>query len=187
MLKKKLLTAVCALGILACGACFLPPLPERRPTAPPLPVYARWRQIHSVRVVAMDVSDSHHLYGDDLAMKVANRINWTAGANGIRAFASHQPANEDAVMEFKVEKESATPWTVQSTQKQRTWSFSIGVSVSLTDRNGLVRWRDAEPAILFRAGFPPDSSIDIWKQAGFNESLPEFLGDRVAHLALYQR
>ncbi|MGA2649837.1 MAG: hypothetical protein ABSF28_04920 [Terracidiphilus sp.] len=188
MLRKKMLTVACALGILACGACFLPPLPEPSPrrSAPPLPVQPRWYHIHSVRVIAADVSDSHYLDSEYLAMNLADRINWMARGYGIRAFASNQPANEDAVLEFKVEKESATPWTAQSTQKVTTWSFSIRTSASLRDRNGQVRWLDEEPAILFRAGFPQDPSIDIWKQGGFNESLPEFLGDRVAHLALYQ-
>jgi len=188
MLKKKLLTVACALGIVMCGGCFLPPvmLPgPKRPTPPPL--RTAWEGIHRVRVVATDVSDAHHLDGGTLAMFVANRINWMAQGKGIKAFASGQTGNEQAVLELKVETESATQSGSPSTPMQNAWSFSVGISATLTDRNGQVLWHDVEPAVLFENSFPQDSSVDIWAQRGFNGSLPWFLGERVAHEALYQR
>ena len=187
MFKKKMLTEACALGILACGACFLPPLPAPRPTAPPMPVAPRWRHVYGVRVVAADVSDSHHLDGEDLAMKVANRINWMARDTGIRAFASRQAGSEQAVLELRVEKESATQSAASAAQKLDTWSFSIGISAMLTDRSGQVLWQDVEPAVLFQATFFRDPSIEIWNHAGIDDSLPQFLSNRVASRALYQR
>jgi hypothetical protein len=36
MLGKKLVTLGCAVGILACGACFLPPLHSTTPPPPPV-------------------------------------------------------------------------------------------------------------------------------------------------------
>jgi len=35
MVEKKLLTLAGVVGILACGACFLPPLPQHEPPPPP--------------------------------------------------------------------------------------------------------------------------------------------------------
>jgi hypothetical protein len=119
-------------------------------------------------------------------MRVANRINWMARNTGIRAFASGQPGSEQAVLEIKVEKESATTHPTSSTQKLDTWSYSIGISATLTDRSGKVLWQDVEPAVLFRASFFRDPPLDIWNQGGLNESLPAFLGNRVAYRALYQ-
>lgn len=186
MFKKKLLTVACALGILACGACFLPPLPAPTPraTAPPAPVLPRWIAIHTVRVVATDVSDKRHLDGDGLAMKVANRINWLTGGTVIRAYASDQPGSEDAVLEVKVEKESET--RSATSPKRDDWTFAIGISATMTDRYGQVRWQDAEPAILYYGIFPHDPSLDEWNERGLKESLPDFLGERVAHRVLYE-
>jgi hypothetical protein len=188
MLRKKLLTLACALVLVMCGGCFLPPVMvpgPKRPTPPPLRQV--WQGIHSVRVVATNVSDAHHLDGEALAITVANRINWMAQGTGIKAFASGQPAREQAVLVLKVEKESATASPATSTQTPNAWSFSIGTSASLTDRNGQVLWQEVEPAVLFQNSFPQDSSIDIWTRRGFNGSLPWFLGERLAHQALYQR
>ena len=185
MLRKKLLTVACALGILACGACFLPPLPAPRPTAPPVPIQPRWHDIYGVRVVATDVSDAHHVDGENLAMKVANRINWMARDTGIRAVASSQPGSEQAVLELKILKESATQSTFTSTSTQDRWLFSIEASVSLTDRNGQVLWQDPEPAVTYQTRYPWVTSIDRWNHGGMGQSLPEFLGERVAYRALY--
>jgi len=140
-----------------------------------------------VRVIATNVSDSHHLEDETLANRVANRITWMALGTGIKAFASSEPAHEQAVMELKVEKESATLLGPSSFPRENLWSFSVGISASLTDKNGQVLWQDTEPAVLFKDSFPQDSSIDIWEQRGTDGSLPWFLGEWVADRALYQR
>lgn len=47
MLEKKLLTLASAAAIVACGACFLPPLPQHPPLPPP--VRSALQSIHRVR------------------------------------------------------------------------------------------------------------------------------------------
>jgi hypothetical protein len=186
MLVKKLLTVACALGILACGACFLPPIPAPRHPAPPTPVQAGLHGIHRIRVVATNVSDSRHLNADELAMEVANRINWLARDTGITASASSQTGDEEAVLEVKIDKESATPSTVFSTEKVEAWSFSIEVSTTLMDRGGRILWQDVDPADSFLVTFPRDPSGDIWSRPGRDVSVPQFVARRVAYRALYK-
>jgi hypothetical protein len=49
MVKKKLLTLAGVVGILACGACFLPPLPQKKAPLPPA--------LSSVHEIAVQVED----------------------------------------------------------------------------------------------------------------------------------
>src|ERR1035438_9069294 len=97
MLEKKLLTLACAAGILACGACFLPPLPEHhRP--PPLPARLALAGIQSIRVSVTNTSESHHLDPSDLALAVTKSINELTNETGVSAY--DQRYAGDAVLEI---------------------------------------------------------------------------------------
>ncbi len=52
MVKKQLLTLAAVVGILACGACFMPDLPEHKPASPPMPP-----ALASVHMIAIHVED----------------------------------------------------------------------------------------------------------------------------------
>ena len=54
MFEKKMLTLCCAIGILAFGACFLPPLPQRQP--PPPPIRSGLRGLSNVEVAVANQS-----------------------------------------------------------------------------------------------------------------------------------
>src|SRR5271168_4638715 len=105
MLVKKLITLACAVGILACGACFLPP--PRMHTPPPT-VPPNLLGINRIRVVASNTSPTQHLDAAQLSLWLANQISGQARNATITGFSAQQAKNEDAVLEVTILNESAT-------------------------------------------------------------------------------
>ena len=164
MLKKKLLAIAGVLGILACGACFLPPVHNGPPTPPPLP--PQLQGIHTVRVVVTDNSIPARIDTQSIAASVADFINRTRSDQGISAHASKEPA--DADLEIAIAAENAALIQPQSSHGTESWSFSLTVTAALV-RNGktLVGPKPNMP-IRIQLELPPQHPADVW-------SIPEVL------------
>jgi hypothetical protein len=173
MVEKKLLTLACAAGILACGACFLPPLPEHQP--PPLPPRLSLQGIQSIQVSVTNASESHHLNPTDLAQSVIQSINEQATETGVSAY--DQRYARDAVLEIIVLSESATP----STTSDKKVSFMIGITATLTRQDGAVIWRETDAKYPFSYNLTSDRSADTWQNAFLRTWLTNMLGTRLVH------
>jgi hypothetical protein len=162
MLEKKILTVASAIGILACGACFLPPLPERKP--PPPPLRLNLDGIQSICVVATNSSGTHQLDPVELAQGVAHAINSRAWKDGINAFAGKEDGNADAVLRITILNETVDAKGPASQANPGSMTFSVKDTATLTRRDGLVVWSETESenSILrhVRHASPTDASND---------------------------
>ncbi len=155
MLEKKLLTLACAIGILAFGACFLPPLPQ--PKASPPPVLA------SVHLIAVQVEDGTegNLF-DPLIMSKATARNFNElwKEFPLRAEAFSDGEASDAVLRITVLHKTAS-CAPQSKGKQFC-SFEMIASFALTAADG--RTLQSRPQ--------ESSKFGVWYEG---DSLPENL------------
>jgi hypothetical protein len=179
MLEKKLVTLVCAAGILACGACFLPPLPQHAP--PPPPVQLDLQGIHRIRVQVTDNSEPHHLVASDVANWVGLRLTAQARRAHVTAFSQKEPANEDAVLQVTLLSEAAGP---QSTGDSRVWGFHVNVSAVLTKAGGQVVWQESDGAYEFRRAFQSQRVEELWTEPAVQNWLTLAVGNRVVYRML---
>lgn len=162
MLEKKVMTLGCAVGILACGACFLPPLPERQP--PPPPVRLDMQGIRKIRVEVSNNSESHHLDPNALGSWIEIRISAQARAAGVKAFSKKDPASTDADAVLRVtvlsetaapERGTAEPERPDSTGIDEQWNFQVNLSAVLAKKDGQVVWRESDGEYRFSKNYPP--------------------------------
>jgi hypothetical protein len=103
MIKKKLLALAGVLGILACGACFLPPLPRQHAALPP--------NLASVHLIAIHVEDATagNLF-DPLVMSnaTASKFNQLWNDFPVRAEAFNAGEPGDAALRITVLRKTAS-------------------------------------------------------------------------------
>jgi hypothetical protein len=158
MIEKKLLTLAGVVGILACGACFLPDLPQRQP--PPPPLSGVLDGIHDIRVEVKNASSSQHLDSADLARKIAESINEQSWRLKINAHDGKQAGGEDAVLAITVWREIVEPATPAKTGRIR---FLVMDSAALTKRDGELVWRETYVENSIGRYFAREDSNDAWK------------------------
>jgi hypothetical protein len=161
MLKKKLLTIAGVLGILACGACFLPPIHTGPPAPPPPPRPIQIpADVQAVRVVVIDNSIPAQIDTQSIAASVADFINRTRSGHGIAAHAGKEAA--DADLEIAIAGENATLIKAWPSDGTESWSFSFRLTVLLV-RNGnkVVSQRPNLP-VQFQVVLPPQHPADVW-------------------------
>ena len=176
MVEKKLLTLACAVGILACGACFLPPAPYRPP-----PPRIELQGIQSIRVAAANVSESHHVDPSALAQAVANSVELRARETGVNATAQGSAGPADAVLAITVLNESATP----SPSSDKRLSLLINISATLTRQDGAVIWRETNAPYQFSYNLRSDDSEDVWQSAFLRTWVTNMLGNRLVYRMFY--
>jgi hypothetical protein len=144
MLEKKLLTLGCAVGILACGACFLPPLPEHQP--PPPPVRLDFHGIRKIRVEVINNAAAHGIDPDALGGWIEFGIKTQARAAGVKAFSQTESANKDAdaVLHVNVLSETAVPVNLDSSGSDKQWNFQVNLSAVLAKKDGTVIWGESD-------------------------------------------
>lgn len=184
MLEKKLVTLVCAVGILACGACFLPPLPQHRPPPPPPPILDL-QGIQSIRVEVTNNSASRHLDPSGLAQAVANAINWRTKDHGVSAHVQKEAGDGDAVLAVTVLSETATPETTAKNSGLTRWSFLVGTSASLTKLNGQRVWHETEVDSRFNRSFAQQDPGLLWNDPSVTPWLSGALSQRVVYRMFY--
>jgi RNase P/RNase MRP subunit p29 len=154
MVKKKLLTLAGVVGILACGACFLPPLPQKKAPLPPA--------LSSVHKIAVQVEDgtAGNLF-DSVIMSSATASNFNRILMDyqVRAEAYNTVGHGDAVLRITMLNKTAS--CVPKGDGEYC-SIELIASYTLTAVDGRV--------LLSR---PQESSKNgIWQQGN---SLPENL------------
>jgi hypothetical protein len=182
MFEKKLVTLACAVGILACGACFLPPLPQHAP--PPPPVQLDLHGIQRIRVQVIDNSEPHRLAASDVANWVALRVTSQAKRANVTAFSQKEPANEDAVLQVTLLSETAAP---QPNETGAAWDFHVNVSAVLTKAGGQVVWQESDGVYEFHRASRPESVEELWKDPAIQNWLTLAVGDRLAYRMLSGR
>jgi hypothetical protein len=183
MFEKKMLTLCCAIGILAFGACFLPPLPQRQP--PPPPIRSGLRGLSNVEVAVANQSESRHLDAFELALQVAGQINALYGRTGVRAFAGEPGRPADAVLKIDVLHETATLHPSTNPSSPETWEFEIALNATLTRTNGEILWQRTKDLLRVVRRFPADHPADLWSEQSVHRGLAFVLGDGVTHDMFY--
>lgn len=155
MLVKKVITLAGALGILACGACFLPP-PDRQP--PPPTLRQGLQGVKFIDVIVTNLSESHHLGPDLLAIAAVARINGETRFTGIRASTGPVTVPPDAILKIDILSERATPHVRKDSGSNMNWFFEAAFSATLTNHDGQVVWQET------------NKMHSIWQVASGNEA-----------------
>ena len=180
MIEKKLLTLAGAAGILLCGACFLPPLPQHPPLPPP--VRRGLEGVREIRVEVANVSKSFHLGVSALAVEVADIVS--AQSHGkIKAHTSKEAGDGDAVLRIEISSEKAT--RVPGPGESETWYFEIDASATLTRSDGNVIWTATDQRIFLSEGFPRPAPADAWDDREAINRLQAVIGSRLVFPMLY--
>jgi hypothetical protein len=176
MLKKKLLTLACAAGVLACGACFLPPAPYRPP--PGLDLHG----VQRIRVEAENVSESHHLGPSGVASAVATSINWLAGETRVAASSQNEAGVAQSVLHVSVLSESMLPYR----SGEKRLSFQIKISATLTKPNGTLAWRETGAVYSTTYHGPSESTADAWEDPNVQRWVNAEVGSKLANSIFYR-
>jgi hypothetical protein len=171
MVEKKLITLACAAGILACGACFLPPPPDHPP-----PPRLELRGIQSIRIEASNVSKSRHLDPSALAWGVAGSINERTRITGVSATAQTEAGTTDAVLQIIVVSESAQTFPSGGNRL----SLLVRISATLTRQDGQVMWRETDAEYPGSYHFTSANSADIWNEPDLQNSVASTVGTWMA-------
>jgi hypothetical protein len=162
MLEKKLVTLACAVGILACGACFLPPL---RDPAPPLPP-----ALASVHIIAIQVEDgtASNLF-DPLIMSSATAINFNRLWNEfpLRAEASNAGGPSDAALRIAVLRKTAS--CIPGDKGRKFCSIEMIASFTVTATDGRILQSKPEERSKFGLWVKGDSLPGTWNSNPFRQ------------------
>jgi hypothetical protein len=182
MVEKKLLTLAGVLGILACGACFLPPLPQHKPVPPP--IHNGLDGVQSIRVEVANASPSRHLDSADLARKIAGAINEQSWKMKVSAHVGKEAEDEDAVLSITVLSE-----IVESTPPAKTglMTFLIKDSATLTRLDGALVWQETEAENWITRNVAEENAMDAWKEPGLVDGMDKALSDRLVLRMFYRR
>lgn len=156
--RKKLLTLAGVVGILACGACFLPPLPQHKPVPPPMPP-----ALASMHLIDIHVEDG--TAGDlfdplILSKATADDFNRVWKDFPVRAEAFNSGRHSDAALRITVLRKTAS--CKPGNNSKQFCSFEMIASFTLTAADG--RILQNRPQESWKFGF--------WQQGN---SLPQNL------------
>jgi len=171
MRGKKLLTAGCAVGILAWGACFDPP-PRIRLNLP-----------GSRRIVVhvTNNSETRHIDPAVLAPCIAHAVNSDLRGKAT-AVAGVEPGPEDTVLEVTISKEEAQADPFDKKRNGARWVFNVTLSATL-------RRSDGTPLRTYVDRFFGVTSIGAlsgpWDPAPLAKALPATICERLADELVY--
>jgi hypothetical protein len=143
MLRKQLITLSAILGILGCGACFLPNLIDRDPPPPPPPLKIDLRGVRTIGVTVSDNSGVHDLDSIQLAQMVAEQANYRSRDTKVKLRVHRDSRNEDAELKIAILKESAAQVPQAAPRAPRKWALRLSISSTLVARDGRVIWQEA--------------------------------------------
>lgn len=177
MIEKKLLTLAAVVGILACGACFMGPLPDRQP--PPPPIRNGFKMIHSIRVEVANTSPSHHLDPAALARKIAETINDQSQKTKVSAHVGKKAGDGDAVLAITILSE-----TVGSAKPGRM-TFLLKDSATLTRLGGTLVWQETDAGNWITRHVDEENASDAWKEPGLVDGVEKALSGRLVFRIFY--
>jgi len=164
MLKKKLLTLACAVGILSFGACFAPI--ERPPIARPL------AGARMILVTVTNASPSHSLDSAAFASAIVLQLNgdYHEGfqRGSIKAVSEAPPGDADATLNVIILSEGARKYR-EFLSSASSWNISIKVSATLVGRDGRVIWSDGNIALSDR--YPAQSGSSSFNWEALNQNM----------------
>lgn len=143
MLGKQLITLAAILGILSCGACFLPNLIDRDPPPPPPRLKIDLRGVRTIGVSVTNDSKAPLLDSTLLALKVAEYGNDRSRDTKVKLRVRREGGNEDAQLKIVILKESAVKVPQATPGAAQKWALQLVVSSTLTARDGHVIWQEA--------------------------------------------
>jgi len=161
MLEKKLLTLAGAIGILAFGACFLPPLPYHQHA--PTPRHVDFTGIHVIRVKVSDVEGKKQVNLADLAQAVAAKITMLGQATGLNAQAGELKGEPDATLEISIGNEYVISDSSASEGRPGNWTVTVWTSAVLMKPDGEVMWRDPEVLNDYKVSLIASGPEAVWK------------------------
>jgi hypothetical protein len=135
MVRKKLLTLLSVVGLLACGACFLPPPHSQPPTPPPY-----LRGVDGIFLEVTDSSDPHKIDTDQLGRWTAASINARNQGRNPRVYSGGQPKAGDAELHVSIGDEGAAS-KPEPQSPQTRWTFTVSIAATLTAADGAVLWQ----------------------------------------------
>ena len=142
MLRKQLITLAAILGILGCGACFLPNLVDRDPIPPPPPLKIDLRGVRMIGVTVSDDSKAPLLDPAMLSQRVAEYGNFRSRDTKVKWRVHRESGNEDARLKISILKESAVKVPQTTPSAAQKWALRLTISSTLTTRDGRVIWQD---------------------------------------------
>jgi hypothetical protein len=182
MLAEKLLTLACAVGILACGACFVPDLVDKahRPPPPPTPLRINLQGIRSLRVIAVNASEPSRIDSATLAKSVAHSLNIQSKSTKAHAHRATPGDNADATLTISILSAVVEPAS-RSEYRFANWKLSTHLSARLVRRDGQEIWsaadfEDADPEVA-------KDEEDAIRQISIDSY--EVLSDRLVDRMLY--
>ena len=182
-LQKKLLTFACAIGILACGACFAPVY--RAPTPPRLQLHIDLRGIRMIDVAVTDASDAHHIAAAVLAEEVVKVVNAYARETRVRANIPADGIKKDAELQITILGQHAIQLPQTATINQNHWTSQMRVSATLTRRDGQLLWHESDCKLVIAVNEAAEDEASFW------EKLPQTwtahrLAARFVHRMFYE-
>jgi hypothetical protein len=182
MVRKQLLTVVCLLGILACGACFLPPLPAPPPRPPRLDLH----RSQGIRVEVTNVSATHHVDSGQMSQWLAEAINRQRRPTIPPARAGGEPMAGDAVMQVSIVGESLTPVTTDRETSDAARP-EVTLDATLTRPDGAIVWREMNYPYRSNIGILVPAAGDPWSSTGVQGWVQYYLCNRLAGRLLMGR
>jgi len=160
MLERKLVTLACAAGILATGACFLPPLPDRKPPAPPIALDLLG--VKTIGVSVVDKSSGQHISSSGVASAIELRLATDGRRANLSAFPAEDGKEHDALLEVTILSVSAAPGA-DPAGSGIVWDLNVNVSAVLTKTGGSVIWHEDDPLYHVRHRTRQEPEETMWK------------------------
>lgn len=162
MVRKQLLTVGCVLGILACGACFLPPI-KTTPTYPPAPLREELHGIKAIRVVVDDASATHFVDASQVAACVTQNLDGRAGRTHIRSDNRETPRAGNALLRITIKNVTTTENQYAQQGAAKRWSLGVTIDATLSDADGKTLWEQKDQTYRDDDSFESDDPATIWK------------------------
>jgi hypothetical protein len=168
MQGKKYLTIACAAGILASGACLLPP---PRQTLPPPPLLRiDLRGVQSIRVAVTNNSETRHIDADELARWIVVEINTHKDSGTPKARLKGTERPNEAILRVTLLGETANGTSI-NVHGYAEHMWTVNIDAVLTAGDGTVIWRQANRSYQSKGSFPVSASDDGWRNPSIRDRI----------------
>lgn len=156
MWQPKVLTVAGVLTILACGACFLPPIPPPRPRVPP--------PLTGVTVLAIQVEDgsgSEPFQDEPIIRQTATQFNRLWQEYPVHAIPWKPGITCDEILRITVLNKSIVPG--QTSGGKQSLELEIVADFSIIAPSGVLLWQQPAKKVRFTQWFQPAPPAPSWK------------------------
>lgn len=150
MFEKKLLTVAGVTGILACGACFLPPLPQKKAPLPPALAF-----VHRISVQVEDGTTGNLFDPLIMSNATAGNFNELWRDFPVRADAVNDGGASDAALKITVHRKTVS---CKAENKSKLFcSYEMTISVTSTAADGTILKSSQQESSKFGLWYHGDS------------------------------